>query len=134
MQQKRRIRVVSAAIIEDGRYLITQRNERAVLPLLWEFPGGKVEDGEYEEAALRRELRERLGITAEVKKLLSTTVHEYDDYVVALSLYSCDLGPIPPRPVSVRDMKWVRSEDFDKVQFTPADQESMDALLFGEKH
>src|SRR5262249_19576499 len=106
MLDKRRIRVVSAAIIKDGKYLITQRNERAVLPLKWEFPGGKVEEGEYEDAALRRELRERLGIAPDVRSLISTTVHEYDDYVVELKLYDCGLGPIPPRPVSVRDMRW----------------------------
>ena len=134
MVEKRRIRVVSAAICKDGKYLITQRTERAVLPLKWEFPGGKVEEGEYEEAALRRELRERLGITPDVGALISTTIHEYDDYVVELKLYECSLGPLAPRKGSVRDMQWVRSGDFDKFDFTPADQESMDVLLFGEKH
>ena len=53
---KRSITVVSAAIIREGRYLITQRNEHAMLPLLWEFPGGRVEDGESDEEALVREL------------------------------------------------------------------------------
>src|ERR1044072_8783445 len=113
MHEKRRIRVVSAAIVKDGKYLITQRIERAVLPLKWESPGGKVEEGEYEDAALRRELRERLGITPDVRGLISTTIHEYDDYVVELKLYDCALGPITPRPVSVRDLRWVASRDFD---------------------
>jgi 8-oxo-dGTP diphosphatase len=134
MSEKRRICVVSAAIAKNGEYLITQRSERAVLPLKWEFPGGKVEDGEYEEAALRRELRERLGITPDVGALISTTVHAYDDYVVELKLYDCKLGPIQPRIGNIRDMKWVSSKDFGKYEFTPADQESMDRLLFGEKH
>lgn len=134
MTAKRRIRVVCAAIVRDGCYLITQRQEKAVLPLKWEFPGGKVEEGEYDQAALERELRERLGITPEVQQLLSSTVHEYDDYIVEMKLYRCALGPIQPRPVTVRDMRWVASEEFDKYEFTPADQESMDALLFGEKH
>lgn len=131
---KRRICVVSAAIRNDGKYLITQRTERAVLPLKWEFPGGKVEDGEYEDAALRRELRERLGITPDVGALISTTIHEYDDYIVELKLYECGMGPIPARMVSVRDMQWVHVRDFEKYDFAPADQESMDVLLFGEKH
>ena len=61
---KRRIEVVSAAIIRDGAYLITQRLERAVLPLMWEFPGGKVEAGETQQAALARELKYRLGVEA----------------------------------------------------------------------
>lgn len=134
MTQKRRICVVSAAISKNGEYLITQRSEKAVLPLKWEFPGGKVEEGEREEAALQRELRERLGITPDVGALLSTTVHEYDDYVVELKLYVCQIGPIPPRVGNVREMRWVASKDFGNYEFTPADQESMDRLLFGEKH
>jgi 8-oxo-dGTP diphosphatase len=129
---KRRIRVVSAAICRDGRYLITQRTDRAVLPLLWEFPGGRVEDGEEERAALERELAERLGIRATIGDRLSATEREYDDYVVELHLFRCGLGPIEPRPLAVRDMRWVACNEFDKFEFTPADQKSMDALLFGK--
>ena len=51
---RRRIRVVGAMIEKDGRYLITQRSPTASLPLLWEFPGGRVEEGETDEAALAR--------------------------------------------------------------------------------
>lgn len=130
---KRRIRVVSAAIVRNERYLITQRTAKAVLPLLWEFPGGKVEDGESDQAALKRELTLRLGITAEVAERISSTEREYDDYVVELHLYRCALGPIEPRPVNVNTMRWVKSSEFEEYQFTPADQASMDALLFGEK-
>ena len=134
MSEKRRITVVSAAIVRDGKYLITQRLEKAILPLKWEFPGGKVEEGEYEDAALRRELRVRLGITPDIGALISTTIHEYDDYIVELKLYECRMGPIAPRVVGVKRMEWVGSSDFDTFEFTPADQESMDRLLFGEKH
>jgi 8-oxo-dGTP diphosphatase len=134
MSDKRRITVVSAAIVNEGKYLITQRMEKAVLPLKWEFPGGKVEEGEYEDAALRRELRERLGITPDIGALISTTIHEYDDYIVELKLYECRMGPLAARVVGVKRMEWVGSRDFDKYEFTPADQESMDRLLFGEKH
>ena len=64
------IRVVAAVIEHDGRYLITQRNANAVLPLLWEFPGGRVEEGETDEAALARELKEEMEIDVEVKSIL----------------------------------------------------------------
>ena len=57
---KQVVRVVAGVVERDGRYLITQRRETAVLPLQWEFPGGKVEQGEKDEEALQRELRERL--------------------------------------------------------------------------
>lgn len=129
---KRRIRVVSAAIVRDGRYLITQRNERAVLPMLWEFPGGRVEEGESDEEALVRELAYRLGIDVVVGDRFSFTEREYADYIVELHLYTCELGSEQPRPLSVRDMRWVSSKEFDAYEFTPADQRSMDALLFEE--
>ena len=128
---KPEIRVVSAAIERDGRYLITQRREQAVLPLLWEFPGGKVEPGENDETALRRELSERIGARVVVKEHLSKTSQEYEKYVVELHLYRCDLGALEPRPVNVRDLRWVTSGEFGEYDFTPADEESMDALLFG---
>lgn len=130
--EKAHVRVVSAAIRRDGHYLITQRMEKAVLPLLWEFPGGKVEPGEDDASALRRELRERLGVDdVEVHEQLSTTEREYEDYIVELHLYRCELGTQEPQPVGVRALRWVASNDFEQFDFTPADQRSMDALLFG---
>lgn len=130
---KRTIRVVSAAIVQGKHYLITQRNANAVLPLLWEFPGGRVEDGESDESALLRELQYRLGIEAEIADLISSTEREYDAYVVHLQLYRCELGPLPPKPLMVRDLRWVTSEEFEMYSFTPADQAAMDALLFGAR-
>ncbi len=130
---KKRIRVVSAAIMRDGRYLITQRQEKAVLPLLWEFPGGKVEPGESDEFALARELRERIGIDARVAEHISSTEREYDKYVVELHLYACDIGSAEPVVGNVRDLRWVSSSEFGSYEFTPADQKSMDALLFPGK-
>ncbi len=130
---KKQIRVVSAAIVREGRYLITQRQEKAVLPLLWEFPGGKVESGESDEAALSRELRERLGVDAEVAEHISSTEREYDKYVVELHLYRCDIGQSEPRVGNVRDLRWVGCGEFGNFEFTPADQKSMDALLFAKR-
>lgn len=129
---KQRIRVVSAAIVRDGRYLITQRQEKAVLPLLWEFPGGKVEPGESDEAALKRELGERLGVDATVEEHISSTEREYDKYIVELHLYCCDIGSAQPVVRNVRDLRWVGSSEFGAYSFTPADQKSMDALLFAK--
>ena len=61
------IRVVAAVIEHDGRYLITQRNANAVLPLLWEFPGGRVEPGESETGCLLREVKGRIGVEVVVR-------------------------------------------------------------------
>ena len=130
---KKHIRVVSAAIIRDGRYLITQRMPKAVLPDLWEFPGGKVEPGEDDADALARELRYRVGSDIAVKELISRVERRYDDYVVDLSLYRCELLGPEPRPESVQQLAWVASEDFARYAFTPADERSMAALLFGSE-
>lgn len=129
-QAKPRISVVSAAIERRGCYLITQRKPQAVLPLLWEFPGGKVEPGETDAEALRRELRYRLGIDATVGEHVSTHEREYQGYIVVLHLYRCDIGAGEPRAVQVNDVRWVASTEFERYSFTPADQASMDALLF----
>lgn len=129
---KNRIHVVSAAIVKDGRYLITQRNENAVLPLLWEFPGGKVEEQETETDALKRELKWRLGIDAEVCEHLATHEQEYANYVVVQHLYRCNLGPSAPSAVNVHNVQWVTSREFDQFEFAPADENSMNALLFSK--
>ncbi|MGB5348187.1 MAG: NUDIX domain-containing protein, partial [Polyangiales bacterium] len=69
------IRVVAALVERSGRYLITQRRETAVLPMLWDFPGGRVETGETDEAALAREVAERLGARVDVGQLISFVNH-----------------------------------------------------------
>lgn len=123
------IRVVAAVIEHDGRYLITQRNATAVLPLLWEFPGGRVEPGERDEDALRRELAERLGVDATVGALLLHVAHEYTPYVLDLMVYRVDLGAQDPQPLAVRDLRWVEPTQFGDYSFPGADQQTVDALL-----
>jgi 8-oxo-dGTP diphosphatase len=125
----RTIRVVAAVLERDGCYLITQRRATAVLPLLWEFPGGKVEPGETDQEALRRELRHRLGVEIEVGKLISFVSHPYEHYVVDLFLYECTLVSQDLEPRAVNAYKWVASSDFDQYPFTPADEASMNKLL-----
>ena len=128
---KPHIRVVAARIEQDGRFLITQRSPHAVLPLLWEFPGGKVEEGEGDDVALKRELHERLLVNAEIKQLISKTQQEYKNYIVEMHLYACDIGQQEVQKGNVNDLRWVCSSEFDDYEFTPADEDSMDALLFG---
>jgi 8-oxo-dGTP diphosphatase len=127
---KKIIRVVAAVVEHEGLYLVTQRREAAVLPLLWEFPGGKVEAGEQDADALRRELRERLDADAVIGKKLGEKIHEYDGYSVALALYQATLGTTRPLQAKrVNDFRWVASADFDKLTFPDADQQTMDQLL-----
>jgi 8-oxo-dGTP diphosphatase len=129
MGQPKTIRVVAAVLEKDGRYLITQRRATAVLPLMWEFPGGRVEDGETDANALKREVRHRLGADIEVGKLISFVSHPYEHYVVDLFLYECTLVGATLEARNVHAFKWVTSAEFDQYPFTPADEASMNKLL-----
>jgi 8-oxo-dGTP diphosphatase len=126
---RKTIRVVAAVVERDGRYLITQRRPNAVLPLLWEFPGGRVEDGESDQEALQREMRERLDVQVEVGQLISFVSHAYDHYTVDLFLYGCTLMSEEIRCRAVNGYRWATSEEFDAYPFTPADEASMNQLL-----
>jgi len=125
----RTIRVVAAVIERDGRYLITQRRPTAVLPLLWEFPGGRVEEEESDSEALRRELRHRLDVDIEVGALISFVTHTYETYAVDLHLYECKLRAEGLRAAAVNAFEWVSSSEFERYPFTPADEASMARLL-----
>jgi 8-oxo-dGTP diphosphatase len=125
----RTIRVVAAVIERDGRYLITQRRAGAVLPLSWEFPGGRVEEGETDHAALRREVRHRIGVDVAPGKLMSFVSHPYERYIVDLYLYECVLLQGEPSSLNVNAFRWVESSEFDRFGFTPADEASMSKLL-----
>jgi 8-oxo-dGTP diphosphatase len=129
MKQATTIRVVAAMIEEGGRYLITQRRPAAVLALLWEFPGGKVEPGETDVAALEREVLHRLGVNIGIGKLISFVRHPYERYTIDLHLYDCHLTRGRPEKRNVHDFAWVQSDEFEHDPFTPADEISVAKLL-----
>jgi 8-oxo-dGTP diphosphatase len=124
------IRVVAAVIDHEGRYLITQRNSNAVLPGLWEFPGGRVEPGESETACLLREVKGRIGVEVIVGAKLGEHLHDYTGYQVHLTMYSCKLpAEARPYPATVADLRWVTSREFLDYDFPPADEKTMSKLL-----
>jgi len=125
------IRVVAAEIERDGRYLITQRNPYATLPLLWEFPGGKVEAGETDEEALARELKEEIGVDAEVGAEVLAVQREYDRYVIDFHVYAVTLSSETITPLQIHDYRWVTVPELTDYEFPAADQESVDQLLEG---
>ena len=129
MADKPTIRVVAAVIEKSGRYLITQRSPRAVMPLLWEFPGGRVEPGETDAVALSRELAEEMAITVRVGDPLTEVVKEYDRYVVDFHVYFCELLSDTIERIKVHDYRWVTSAELDLFPFPAADAESVRALL-----
>ena len=123
--------VVVAAVIEDaGRFLVTRRQPGVHLAGMWEFPGGKIDPGETDEAALRRELVEELGVDVEVGTCLHRTKHAYPDRNVELHFYRCELKGTP-RSVLGQEIRWVPGEELRVLGFPPADEELID-MLTGE--
>ncbi len=123
------IRVVSALIERDGRFLVTQRRPKATLPLLWEFPGGKVEPGETDALALTRELMERLALEVRVGQIEVEVDHQYEGYCLHLRTYRCHITGEDPRPVHVAAVRWCTPAELAELPFPGADQASVDALL-----
>ncbi|MBI4850060.1 MAG: (deoxy)nucleoside triphosphate pyrophosphohydrolase [Nitrospirae bacterium] len=83
---------VACAIIEGGgKVLCTQRSETMSLPLKWEFPGGKINDGESREECVKRELREELGVEASVGQALPATTHQYPSFTITLYPFVCEI-------------------------------------------
>lgn len=123
------VRVAAAVIERGGKYLITQRRVNAILPLLWEFPGGKVELGETDEVALRRELQERLGADIAVGRKLGETHHAYEGYWVVMAMYEATLQSDRLETRLVQDYRWVASTEMEQYEFPPADQATMEKLL-----
>lgn len=78
------INVTCAIILIDNKILVTQRNERMNLPLKWEFPGGKLEENEYEIDCIKREIKEELNIEIEVLEKLSNSIYDYGTFKINL--------------------------------------------------
>ena len=116
------IDVVGALLFQDGKLLNWQRAKGKARGLLWEFVGGKVEKGESDEQALKRECREEIDVEIEVGDLFARVVHHYDDVDVNLAIYLATLkdGEIV-RKLEHNDIKWIDVKDIDEFEFCPAD-------------
>ena len=89
---KKQIEVVGAIIFNDDKVLCAQRNENMSLPLMWEFPGGKIEKGESEIEALKREISEEMLCDLEVGDKVTSTSYEYDFGIVNLHTYKYSMA------------------------------------------
>ena len=118
-----RLRVVAAVVRRGDALLVTRRPDRPGRPGQWEFPGGKVEAGEAEPDALRRELREELGCDAEIGALLLRHAHRYPDFEVELAFYRCTLPPgAQPLAVGVAEIAWAPEDALPSYDFLEADK------------
>lgn len=128
MQRDRKL-VVAGLIVRDGVILITQRRADQALPLQWEFPGGKVEPGEAPAAALARELREEIGVTAEVGRIWDVLFHPYEAFDLVMLVYACRIVEGEPRAVEVADLAWVNAPELPRWDILPADRPLVDRLV-----
>ncbi|WP_145519797.1 (deoxy)nucleoside triphosphate pyrophosphohydrolase [Staphylococcus warneri] len=129
---KKVINVVGAVIYSDNKILCAQRSENMSLPLLWEFPGGKIEKGETEEEALIREIKEEMKCDISVKEKLTTTEHEYDFGIVNLTTFKCHLNQQLPTLTEHKEIKWLLINQLDSIEWAPADVPVVKLLIEGE--
>lgn len=125
-QAGRKILLVAACALvdQDGRILLAQRPEGKSLAGLWEFPGGKVEQGETPEETLVRELEEELGIKTKIPCLAPLTFasHTYETFHLLMPLYVCRRYEGIPRGMEGQAIKWVKPQALRDYPMPPADE------------
>jgi 8-oxo-dGTP diphosphatase len=115
-------RVVAGLILKDGKLLVCQRTRHQTMPLKWEFPGGKIEEGEQPRYALRRELEEELGILATIGDEVRRIQHAYPNGgMVELRFFIVREYQREIENRIFRDMKWAEPKDLPSYDFLEAD-------------
>lgn len=122
---KKTIRVVGAAIVSSGRILVAQRSYSGCpyKSLKWEFPGGKIEVGETEDLAIKREIREELDCGIEVDNLLPEMEYEYPDFILRMTICICHLQPQSlPKCMEHNSIRWMLPNDLPNLDWAAADE------------
>ena len=127
------IEVVAALIRENNKFMICQRPVSKARGLLWEFVGGKVEQGKTKEQALIRECQEELAITISVGKEFTDVVHEYPDITVHLTLFNASIIDGKLKLLEHSDIRWITPDEIPQYDFCPADTEILKKIQ-GELH
>lgn len=126
---------VVAAVIErdDRRLLIGQRRKQDTSPLKWEFPGGKVRDGETPESALARELQEELGVTLRSSVEIARVRHKYGETIEELEIrfYAAEIAEESITPKAFEQVAWVLPKDLGNYDFLPANTQLVANLATG---
>lgn len=130
-EERKLFRVVAALLCDGDKILLTQRWPAKHLGLTWEFPGGKVEQGETDQEALKRELSEELGIEVNVGTCCFETKHGYGNREVHLLIYRCCVTDGKPKPVDVKAIEWVDKTRLTEKEFPPADLLFVQELMAG---
>ena len=123
-------RDVVAALIRSGdKFMICQRPANKARGLLWEFVGGKTEEGETKEEALIRECKEELDVTVKPNDIYMELRHEYPDLTINLTLYNAEIVSGIPKKLEHNDIKWITVDEIPNFEFCPADEEILKKLM-----
>jgi 8-oxo-dGTP diphosphatase len=125
---KRNMYVVGAVIVENGKILCAQRGTDKALPLKWEFPGGKIEEAESPQEALRREIVEEMQCEIEIGEQIEHTVYEYDFGIVHLTTFYCRLTEGEPVLTEHTAIKWLSPDELKSLDWAPADLPAIEKL------
>ena len=115
------IRVVCGIIFRDDKILLTRRKVEKSLGGYWEFPGGKVEDGESDIEALKREIKEELGIKIFNLSYFTENLHKYEKYTICLKAYLCETNSDPKKLIDHDSYKWCNILKIKEKELAPAD-------------
>ena len=121
--------VVAALIWQEGRFLACQRPVHKQRGLLWEFVGGKVEEGETKQQALMRECKEELDVVISVQDVYMEVDHVYPDLTVHLTLFNAKIAEGEIKLIEHNDAKWVLPEEIPQYHFCPADEVILERIL-----
>lgn len=117
----KKIDVACAIIEKDGLVLAAQRSETMILPLKWEFPGGKIELNESAAACLEREIEEELGIAVTIRAPLPPSDWRYPTFAITLHPFVCHLPVGTIRPTEHKEVRWVAPEKLGDLDWAAAD-------------
>jgi 8-oxo-dGTP diphosphatase len=121
------IEVVAAVLHKDGKILATQRGYGNYKGF-WEFPGGKMEPGETQEAALKRELREELNIKIRPERLVKTVEYDYPEFHLTMHCYLASIEDGKIELLEHEDARWLSKPEFNSVPWLAADIEVIEEL------
>lgn len=117
------IHVVAAVLEKHGKYFIAQRPQDKQLGGFWEFPGGKVEQGETHSEALKREMMEEFDAEITVGEFIVSTENVIGDRTVVLHFYRSYLKTDRLTPLEHEDTAWLSTDELERYQLAPADRD-----------